>query len=271
MTKKQIIKRIFDKEFNVDDMRVQILLKNEEQEKKHMTKYLKYALSIFAIFIISGVLSLNVVIKEKHLDGTKEKQENVEMVEKFLEGKNIITSSSSSSVADKIISEDFPTIVKYCDAVVKGKVLSIDYEVVGRSAWTKIIFRVNDVFKGDISINEDIEIHLIGGYISLEDHIKVNDDAYRYENLTEEEIKNTILKEYHDGESEFIKENEELILCIAKARGYSPFPENSYERVFPAGMLKERDNKFVQLYGDVKDKYSVSKDNLNDIKKLVIN
>lgn len=269
MSNKQIIKKVFDEEFDSKKMKQQILLNYERKDKKRVIKYLKYAIPICMIVIISGVLSLNLIIKEKYFEEPKEKQENVEMVEKFLEGKNIITSSSSSASACKIISEDFPTIVKYCDAVVKGKVLSIEYEVVGRNAWTKIIFRVNDVFKGNININEDIEIHLMGGYISLEDHIKANDDAYRYENLTEEEIKNTILKEYHDGEFEFIKENEELILCIVKARGYSPFPENSYERVFPAGMLKERDNKFVQLYGEVKNKYSVAKDKLSDIRMLI--
>lgn len=266
MAKKQIMKKIFDKEFNVDDMREQILLKREEQEKKHMTKYLKYALPIFAIFIISGLLSLNVVIKEKHLGGTKEKQENVEMREKFLEGKNIITSSFSPSGADKLFSDDFPTLVSHSDAVVKGKVLSVNYEVVDGNAWTKIIFRVNDIFKGNINVNEDIEIHFIGGYISLEDHIKYNDDAYRYENLTDDEIKNTVLKEIWYYETEFVKENEELILCIVEAREYSPFPKGSYERL---GMLKLKDNKYVQLYGEVKEKYSINIDKLNDIKKLV--
>lgn len=262
MSNKQIIKKVFDEEFDSKRMKQQILTNYKRKEKNRMIKYLKYALPICIIVIISGVLSLNLLTKERQLEEPKEK---INIFEN-LEGKNIIT---STAISDKLISEDFASLVNYSDAIVKGKVLSVNFEELDGNAWTKIKFHVDEIFKGDIKVNEDIEIHFIGGYITLENHIKINNDAFRFETLSADEIKNTILKEVIDGEDEFVKKGEELILCIVKTPDYLPFPKNSYERLFASGMLKERGNKYVQLYGEIEEKYSVDKDKLKDIKKLV--
>lgn len=146
--------------------------------------------------------------------------------------------------------------------------LSVNFEELDGNAWTKIIFHVEDIFKGDIKVNEDIEIHFMGGYMTLEEHIKTNDDAFRFESLSETEIKNTILKEVIDGEDEFVKKGEELILCLVKNPGYYPFPKDSYLRILASGMLKVQDSKYVQLYGEAKTKYSVAKNQISSIKKL---
>lgn len=57
MSKKQIMKKVFDKEFNINAMRSQILEEMEKKEK--MMKVLKYALPLCVILIISGILIWN--------------------------------------------------------------------------------------------------------------------------------------------------------------------------------------------------------------------
>lgn len=223
-------------------------------------------ISIIAVLLI-GVLSINLFTKEKQIEEPKEKIKEIEEINPFenLDGKNIIT---STAISDTLYSEDFATLVKHSDAVVKGKVLSVNFEELDGNAWTKIKFHVDDIFKGDIKINEDIEIHFIGGYITLEDHIKTNDDAFRFESMSSAEIKNTILKEVIDGEDEYVKKGEELVLCIVKNPGYYPFPEDSYLRILASGMLKVQNNQYVQLYGEASTKYSVAKDKISNIKKM---
>lgn len=218
-------------------------------------------IGIMGVLIIGG-LSINLLPKGKQLEDSKEKVEN--KLDNF-EGKNIIV---SNGISDKYYKEDFSNLVNVSDAVVKGKVKKVEYTIVDGNAWTKLTFNVNDIFKGNIKSGEDIDIYYKGGYISLEDHIKYHDDAIRFENLSESEIKNTVIKETLDGEVEFVQNNEELILCLLKARDYMPFPKDSYERLYASGMLKEQNGKYVQLYGEIDTKYSVSKNNLNSIKKL---
>lgn len=57
MSKKQIMKKVFDKEFNINVMRSQILKKNER--KIRMFKIVKYALPIWAILIIGSIFIFN--------------------------------------------------------------------------------------------------------------------------------------------------------------------------------------------------------------------
>ncbi len=59
MSNKQIIKDVFDNEFNANKMRNQILLKSERKNKKNMIKFLKYAIPVFIIAIVGGVVFLN--------------------------------------------------------------------------------------------------------------------------------------------------------------------------------------------------------------------
>lgn len=59
MSNKQIIKEVFDNEFNVNKIRNQILLKNERKNKKNMIKFLKYTIPVFVIAIVVGIVLLN--------------------------------------------------------------------------------------------------------------------------------------------------------------------------------------------------------------------
>ncbi len=181
------------------------------------------------------------------------------------EEKNIIT---VTSITEKVFKEEFTTLMKKSDAVVKGKVVSVNFETFAGNAWTKITLQIDDVFKGEVKKNQDIDIYYLGGYISLNDHINFYKDSERFSNLGENEKANTILKEIVDGE-EFVTKDEELILCIVKTTEESPLPKGSYERLYASGMLKEKDNQYVQVYGEFDPKFKIDKNKLNNIKKLI--
>ena len=181
------------------------------------------------------------------------------------EEKNIIT---VTSITEKVFKEEFTTLMKKSDAVVKGKVVSVNFETFAGNAWTKITLQIDDVFKGEVKKNQDIDIYYLGGYISLNDHINFYKDSERFSNLGENEKANTILKEIVDGE-EFIAKDEELILCIVKTSEASPLPKGSYERLYASGMLKEKDKQYVQVYGEFDPKFKIDKNKLNNIKKLI--
>ena len=181
------------------------------------------------------------------------------------EEKNIIT---VTSITEKVFKEEFTTLMKKSDAVVKGKVVSVNFETFAGNAWTKITLQIDDVFKGEIKKNQDIDIYYLGGYISLNDHINFYKDSERFSNLGENEKANTILKEIVDGE-EFVTKDEELILCIVKTSEASPLPKGSYERLYASGMLKEKDKQFVQVYGEFDPKFKIDKNKLNNLKKII--
>lgn len=181
------------------------------------------------------------------------------------EEKNIIT---VTSITEKVFKEEFTTLMKKSDAVVKGKVVSVNFETFAGNAWTKITLQIDDVFKGEVKKNQDIDIYYLGGYISLNDHINFYKDSERFSNLGENEKANTILKEIVDGE-EFIAKDEELILCIVKTSEESTLPKGSYERLYASGMLKEKDNQYVQVYGEFDPKFKIDKNKLNNLKKII--
>lgn len=181
------------------------------------------------------------------------------------EEKNIIT---VTSITEKVFKEEFTTLMKKSDAVVKGKVVSVNFETFAGNAWTKITLQIDDVFKGEVKKNQDIDIYYLGGYISLNDHINFYKDSERFSNLGENEKANIILKEIVDGE-EFIAKDEELILCIVKTSEASPLPKGSYERLYASGMLKEKDNQYVQVYGEFDPKFKIDKNKLNNLKKII--
>lgn len=181
------------------------------------------------------------------------------------EERNIIT---VTSITEKVFKEEFTTLMKKSDAVVKGKVVSVNFETFAGNAWTKITLQIDDVFKGEVKKNQDIDIYYLGGYISLNDHINFYKDSERFSNLSAKEKANTVLKEIVDGE-EFVTKDEELILCIVKTTEDSPLPKGSYERLYASGMLKEKDNQYVQVYGEFDPKFKIDKNKLNNLKKII--
>lgn len=226
-------------------------------------KMKKSIIGISLVFVlIIGIFTLSFMPKKTKLEKSNN---DVESSLVNLEGKNIIT---TNSITDKALNEDFANLVKHSDAVVKGKVISVNFETFVGNAWTKITLHIDDVFKGDVKLNQDIDIYYLGGYVSLDDHIKFYKDSEKFSDLNESVKSNTILREIIDGEEEFVNKNDELVLCIVKTPEESPLPKGSYERLYAAGMLKQKNNNYVQLYGEAKTKYSVAKDKISNVKKL---
>ena len=209
-------------------------------------------ITCLALLTLVGILIPKFLPKESNHEYKKEE-------------KNIIT---VTSITEKVFKEEFTTLMKKSDAVVKGKVVSVNFETFAGNAWTKITLQIDDVFKGEVKKNQDIDIYYLGGYISLNDHINFYKDSERFSNLGENEKANTILKEIVDGE-EFIAKDEELILCIVKTSEASPLPKGSYERLYASGMLKEKDNQYVQVYGEFDPKFKIDKNKLNNLKNII--
>lgn len=209
-------------------------------------------ITCLALLTLVGILIPKFLPKESNHEYKKEE-------------KNIIT---VTSITEKVFKEEFTTLMKKSDAVVKGKVVSVNFETFAGNAWTKITLQIDDVFKGEVKKNQDIDIYYLGGYISLNDHINFYKDSERFSNLGENEKANTILKEIVDGE-EFVTKDEELILCIVKTSEASPLPKGSYERLYASGMLKEKDKQFVQVYGEFDPKFKIDKNKLNNLKKII--
>lgn len=209
-------------------------------------------ITCLALLTLVGILIPKFLPKESNHEYKKEE-------------KNIIT---VTSITEKVFKEEFTTLMKKSDAVVKGKVVSVNFETFAGNAWTKITLQIDDVFKGEVKKNQDIDIYYLGGYISLNDHINFYKDSERFSNLGENEKANTILKEIVDGE-EFIAKDEELILCIVKTSEASPLPKGSYQRLYASGMLKEKDNQYVQVYGEFDPKFKIDKNKLNNLKKII--
>ena len=59
MSNKQIMKDVFDNEFNANKIRNQILLKSEKKTKKDMIKFLQYATFLFVIAIVGITIFIN--------------------------------------------------------------------------------------------------------------------------------------------------------------------------------------------------------------------
>lgn len=209
-------------------------------------------ITCLALLTLVGILIPKFLPKESNHEYKKEE-------------KNIIT---VTSITEKVFKEEFTTLMKKSDAVVKGKVVSVNFETFAGNAWTKITLQIDDVFKGEVKKNQDIDIYYLGGYISLNDHINFYKDSERFSNLGENEKANTVLKEIVDGE-EFVTKDEELILCIVKTSEASPLPKGSYERLYASGMLKEKDKQFVQVYGEFDPKFKIDKNKLNNLKKII--
>lgn len=209
-------------------------------------------ITCLVLLTLVGILIPKFLLKESNHEYKKEE-------------KNIIT---VTSITEKVFKEEFTTLMKKSDAVVKGKVVSVNFETFAGNAWTKITLQIDDVFKGEVKKNQDIDIYYLGGYISLNDHINFYKDSERFSNLGENEKANIVLKEIVDGE-EFIAKDEELILCIVKTTEESPLPKGSYERLYASGMLKEKDNQYVQVYGEFDPKFKIDKNKLNNLKKII--
>lgn len=171
------------------------------------------------------------------------------------------------STADEYYKDDLNELISVSDNVIRVKVQNVTYTNFEGVAWTKSDVLITDTFKGNLKSGAVISVFTLGGYISLSDHIEGHNDAFRFNNLSSNEIKKTVLKETIDGEKA-IKKSDDLILCIIQTPENSPLPNGAYERISYSGQLYVKSNKeFVQPIVDSPD-ITEKTYSYDDIKKM---
>ena len=98
-----------------------------------------------------------------------------------------------ASTPDELYQNDLKKLISISDDVIRVTVQNVAYTSYEGVAWTKLVFN-------------------LGRYIPLSEHIEGHNDAFRFKNLSAEEIKTTFLKETIDGEKT-VQKSDDLILC----------------------------------------------------------
>ena len=209
------------------------------------------------------------------ITSSSSKNANVGMIRDLsvdLERKYSIPDSDSNvlevvSKADEVYQNDLNELISVSDDVIRGKVQNVAYTSYEGVAWTKLDVLITDTLKGDLKVGDVISVFNLGGYIPLSEHIEGHNDAFRFKNLSAEEIKTTFLKETIDGEKT-VQKSDDLILCLVQTPKNSPLPNGAYERVSYTGQLyADGDNKFVQLITDSSETTEKTY-SYDDIKKM---
>ena len=172
-----------------------------------------------------------------------------------------------TSTPDELYQNDLKKLISISDDVIRVTVQNVAYTSYEGVAWTKLDVLITDTLKGDLKVGDVISVFNLGGYIPLSEHIEGHNDAFRFKNLSAEEIKTTFLKETIDGEKT-VQKSDDLILCLVQTPKNSPLPNGAYERVSYTGQLySDGDNKFVQLITDSSETTEKTY-SYDDIKKM---
>ena len=92
----------------------------------------------------SGTAKLLYEVMEDEIQGTTPVYDRSSLHEKRKkEERNIIT---VTSITEKVFKEEFTTLMKKSDAVVKGKVISVNFETFAGNAWTKITLQTATMY-----------------------------------------------------------------------------------------------------------------------------
>jgi len=173
-----------------------------------------------------------------------------------------------NSITDSMFSSDLNFIFGKADEVVRGTVKNIEYTNYSGLAWTKADILITETYKGVLKEDDLVSIFIYGGYIKLKDHIKYFKDDFRFESLTDTEIKNSILKENDNGKP-LLEVGDDLFFPLVKPAAHMPFPEGSYENLSVAGILYiDKNGKFIQEYYD-EGKKSTNVFSVDEVKNKV--
>ena len=166
----------------------------------------------------------------------------------WLEGKTIM---EVPSICDWAYDTSMETLTERATEIVVGTVEGIAYTEVEGHAWTIVEFKPEQVLKGSMQPGEAVEIYTLGGYIALEDMIDYYQDGFRYEDMTEEEIQNTVVHEVVDGEESPPEAGGRYLFYLAETRANSPLPDGAYERVRgTASQFMADGDSFTRLPGE---------------------
>ncbi|MBQ9673955.1 MAG: hypothetical protein IJV39_04940 [Ruminococcus sp.] len=170
------------------------------------------------------------------------------------------------STADSAYSDDLSELVSASEEVIRGQVQKVVFTNFEGAAWTKADVLITESLKGTHKKGDTVSVFMLGGYISLTDHIAQNKDDSRFADLSKEQISKTFLKETVDNE-EFVSKGADLIMCLVPTLEDSPLPKGAYERIAYAGQLSvDKNGNFIQTISGGEKTKTYSYD---DIKKIV--
>lgn len=164
----------------------------------------------------------------------------------FVAGKKII---QTDSISDWDHNPSFESLTENSDLIVKGRITKVEQRVFDGLPWMEMFVKISEPIMGNANSGDEISIYILGGYMPLEDYIKLNDDAVRFKDMSKSEIKNTVLKDVVDGE-EFPKVNQESIFFLVKPGDEYGFPKGVYNRTrgHEAQLNLQQDGKTMTRY-----------------------
>ena len=133
-------------------------------------------------------------------------------------------------------------ITEKSEYIVRGSAEKVYYTAIDGITYTVVDFLVAESLKGEIENNSLITVLFLGGYISVEEHIKSRDNADKFSGIPKEKWSTTFVKRTVEG-APLPEEKENYLLCLGKNQGFkgSYYPHNEYEGVFQkAGETYER-------------------------------
>lgn len=168
----------------------------------------------------------------------------------FLEGKTVI---ESTAFGESAVTHELSSFLPRTDSVVLAKVNDISYKAMlgTGGAWTAANIEIIKSYRGNFEKGDTLDIYYVGGYISVEDHIKLCNDGFRFEDMTDEEKANTYFHEIVNGEN-FNPVGKTYLFCISPTLEGSPLPEGAYERLHVYTQMEyfEETSTFIQTLWD---------------------
>ena len=204
-----------------------------------MKRHLSIVLSLLLIFSIVGCGTEESNTAQKFVDKTVS-------VETF-EPKDFSNSISVSSVAD--FEKIYKTKEELYDAsqnVVYGTVKELSYFDESGAAHILYTFAVEKVYKGSLTENDLISVLTAGGYVRLSKRIELYGKG-KFENYTEKQINNTIIKSDNMGVPTPKVGEKCLLFLSAPIDNEPPFPDGVYGAMGDfMGRYVEKDGEFVR-------------------------
>ncbi len=162
----------------------------------------------------------------------------LDLTEKFvptdiskLDENEVIEISSSPSFMTSFRTLD--EITEKSDYIVSGSAEKVYYTTIGELSYTVVDFLVDESLKGDIKTNSLITVLFLGGYISVEDNIKLKGNADKFSYVPEEKRATTFIKHTVSG-APLPAEKECYVLCLGENENYKGtyYPRNEFETIF---------------------------------------
>lgn len=132
--------------------------------------------------------------------------------------------------ADYVYKGDMDTVSENAREIIQGIVQNVTYDSIEGMAWMKVDVLVEEVLKGDLKKDDKISIYMLGGYVSVAEHIKYDDDAFRFSDVKKSKRNDTYIKTVVANEK-FPCEGDKNVFYLVETRDSSAVPNGSYQRI----------------------------------------